>query len=96
MARKGTASAGGGKKKRRRKKKLRLTLKSRSIKKADTYTDSVGWTNTKVLEGVEPEKTKEPEKIRHQCSLCGSMMMIPKPKRAKYTITCPSCEHNHF
>jgi hypothetical protein len=82
-----------GKKKRRR-KKLRLTLKSRNIKETDTYTDRVGWETSRTLDdpnaGAQPT---EPEFLRHQCSLCGSIMQAPKPKRARYTITCPNCEH---
>ncbi len=84
-------AAGGPKKKRR--KKMRLTLKSKSLKKkTDIYTDTVGWsTSGRVLEDA--PTIEEPTKIKHQCSLCGSIMMVDKPKRAKYTITCPNCEH---
>lgn len=84
--------APGGVKKKKR-KKMRLTLKSRSLKKTDSYTDTVGWsTSGRVLEDA-PSAIQEPTKIKHQCSLCGSIMMVDKPKRAKYTITCPHCEH---
>ena len=37
------AKAPGGKKRPRRKRKLRLTLRQNKIKKADSYTDSLGW-----------------------------------------------------
>ena len=85
------APAKGGKK--RRKKKMRLTLKSRSLKQTDSYSDSVGWSvSGRVLEDA-PQAIEEPSKIKHQCTLCGSVMMVDKPKRAKYTITCPHCEH---
>ena len=84
----------GGKKKKKRRKKMRLTLKSRSIKETDSYTDSVGWsTSGRVLDDPSASGPVEPDKIKHQCSLCGSVMMVPKPKRAKYTIFCPHCEH---
>ena len=83
-------AAGGSKKKRR--KKMRLTLKSKSLNKTDSDRDTVGWyTSGRVLEDA--PKIEEPTKIKHQCSLCGSIMMVDKPKRAKYTITCPHCEH---
>jgi len=86
------APAGGGKKK--RKKKMRLTLKSRSLKQTDQYSDSVGWSvSGRVLEDPSAGAMEEPSKIKHQCTLCGSVMMVDKPKRAKYTITCPHCEH---
>ena len=37
------AKAPGGKKRPRRKRKLRLSLRQNKIKKADTYTDALGW-----------------------------------------------------
>jgi transcription elongation factor Elf1 len=81
-----------GKKKRR--KKMRLSLKSRSIKEKDSYTASVGWsTSAKTLDDPALAIPTEPDKLKHQCTLCGSIMMVAKPKRAKYTITCPHCEH---
>ena len=87
------AKSPSGKKKRRR-KKLRLTLKSRNIKETDTYSDQVGWETSRALEDPNAGATpNEPEFLRHQCTLCGSIMQAPKPKRARYTITCPNCEH---
>ena len=80
--------------KRRRKKKFRLSLKSSKLKKTDTYTDSVGW-STNVGRTVDaPEVKKGPEIIKHQCELCGSIMKVPKPRKERYTITCPHCEHS--
>ena len=38
-------------------------------------------------------KAKEAETIKHQCSLCGAIMKVPKPKKARYTISCPQCGH---
>ena len=88
------APAAGGQKKRKKKKKMRLTLKSRSLKQSDSYSDSVGWSvDGRVLEDPNAGVIEEPTKIKHQCTLCGSIMMVGKPKRAKYTITCPHCEH---
>ena len=87
------AAAGSGQKK-RKKKKMRLTLKSRSLKQTDSYSDAVGWSvSGRVLEDPSAGATEESSKIKHQCTLCGSVMMVGKPKRAKYTITCPHCEH---
>ena len=80
-------------KKRRRKKKLRLSLKSSKLKKADSYSDSVGWSTDVGTTIGEPEKPKEPDTMRHQCEMCGSIMKVKKPKKTKYTITCPHCEN---
>ena len=81
-------------KRKKRKRKMRLKLKSSKISKSDTYTDSVGWSTDvgRTLGAVEEQK-KQPEKIKHQCTMCGSMMMVKKPKKHRYTITCPNCEH---
>ncbi|MEE2759108.1 MAG: hypothetical protein VYA86_03920 [Candidatus Thermoplasmatota archaeon] len=93
MARK-AAGPGGGKKKRRRRKKLKLTLRSRSLKKTDEYTDRVGWSQA---ESNQPAATApvEPQFVRHQCSQCGAMNQIPKPKRGQYKVECahPECDN---
>ncbi len=79
--------------KRRRRKKIRLSLKSSKLKKTDAYSDTRGW-STDVGRTVDaPEAPKAPETIRHQCEMCGSIMKVPKPRKARYTITCPHCEH---
>lgn len=91
MARK-AASPGGGKKRRRR--KLRLTLKSRGLKKEQGYTEKVGWSQ---VASNTPTDTGpvEPQVIRHQCTMCGAMNQIPKPKRQRYKVECanPDCGH---
>ena len=79
--------------KRRKKRKIRLSLKSSKIKKSDSYTDQIGWSTQAGRTLEEAPKSKEPETIRHQCSLCGAIMKVPKPKKARYTITCPTCDH---
>ena len=85
-----------GKSKRRR-RRLKLRMKSKEIAtEEDSYTDTVGWnvaTGT-VLE-EETEVVEEPKTITHQCSMCGSLMTIPKPKRERYRIVCsyPMCGH---
>ena len=91
MARK-AAAPGGGKKRKRR--KMRLTLKSRSLKKDQGYTDRVGWSQ---VASDSPKDTGpvEPQVIRHQCTMCGAMNHIPKPKRSRYKVECanPDCGH---
>jgi len=91
MARK-AAAPGGGKKRKRR--KMRLTLKSRSLKKDQGYTDRVGWSQ---VASDSPKDTGpvEPQVIRHQCTMCGAMNQIPKPKRSRYKVECanPDCGH---
>ena len=47
----------------------------------DSYTDRIGWNTSvgTVLEDNE-EIVEEPKTITHQCSMCGSMMTVPKPR----------------
>ncbi|MDP6870093.1 MAG: hypothetical protein QGI21_04910 [Candidatus Poseidoniaceae archaeon] len=87
------AKAPGGKPRKRKKRKLRLSLRSSKMKKTDSYSDQLGW-STDVGRTVEEQaKPKAPDKIKHQCEMCGSIMQVPKPKKSRYTITCPHCEH---
>ena len=80
-------------KKRKRKRKMRLRLKSSKISETDSYSESVGWSKDVGRTLKAPEnKPKEPETIKHQCKMCGSMMVVRKPKKSRYTITCPHCE----
>ena len=80
-------------KRKKRKRKIRLSLKSSKMKKTDSYTDQVGWSTQVGRTLEEAPKSKEPETIRHQCTLCGAIMKVPKPKKPRYTITCPTCDH---
>ena len=80
-------------KRRKKKRKLRLSLKSSKLKKTDSYTDQVGWSTQVGRTLDEAPKSKEPDTIKHQCSLCGAIMKVPKPKKARYTISCPHCGH---
>ena len=85
-----------GKPKRRR-RRLKLRMKSKEIStEEDNYTDTIGWNTAMgtVLE-EEIETVEEPRTITHQCSMCGSIMTIPKPKRERYRIVCshPMCGH---
>jgi len=91
---KNPSTPGGGKKKRRRRKKLKLTLRSRTIKKKDEYTDKVGWSQESTTE-QSTNAPAQPQFIRHQCSQCGAMNQIPKPKRSQYKVECahPECDN---
>lgn len=79
--------------KRRKKRKIRLSLKSSKLKKADTYSDQVGWSTDVGRTLEEAAKPKGPDTIKHQCEMCGTIMKVQKPKKSRYTITCPHCEH---
>ena len=80
----------------KRKRKLRLSLEQKKMNvKADSYTESVGWsTDVGRTLGDAPE-VKAPETLRIQCDMCGCMLKIPKPKKARYTVSCsyPGCDH---
>ena len=54
-----------------------------------------GWTSNTHTSILDQKETiqKEPDFIKHQCNLCGTVMQVPKAKRATYTIICPHCEH---
>ena len=80
-------------KRRKKKRRLRLSLKSSKLKKADSYSDQVGWSTDVGRTLSDAPKAKEAETIKHQCSLCGAIMKVPKPKKARYTISCPQCGH---
>ena len=80
-------------KRRKKKRKIRLSLKSSKMKKTDSYSDQVGWSTDVGRTLGEAPKSKEPDTIKHQCSLCGAIMTVPKPKKARYTISCPHCGH---
>jgi len=80
-------------KRRKKKRKIRLSLKSSKMKKTDSYSDQVGWSTDVGRTLAEAPKSKEPDTIKHQCSLCGAIMKVPKPKKARYTISCPHCGH---
>tara|TARA_B100001113_G_scaffold347313_1_gene339542 strand:+ start:881 stop:1168 length:288 start_codon:yes stop_codon:yes gene_type:complete len=80
-------------KRRKKKRKIRLSLRSSKIKKKDSYSDSLGWSTDVGRTLTDPEKPKQPDTIKHQCKMCGSIMKVPKPKKSRYTITCPHCEH---
>ena len=84
------------KKKKSRGPRLRLRIRSAKIDtEVDEYQDRLGWvTASSDLIPMEEEK-KEPETMLHQCSMCGSRMTIPRPKRERYKVICsyPECGH---
>ncbi len=85
-------------KKKGRRIKIKLRLKQSSItEEDDAYHDQVGWTVThdETEDFIEEPVSKEPEIVDHQCTMCGSMMRIPRPKRDRYTVICayPECGH---
>ena len=65
----------------------------------DTYSDQIGWTSMEEnFEDYEDPTPKEPEIVTHQCTMCGVMMRIPRPKRERYKVICahPECGHSDF
>jgi len=94
MAKKPLKKKAGGKKRRRR--KMKLTLRSKGIKGKSNYQDKVGWSTDDTGQVLHDEdKSSEPQEIEHQCSMCGSMMRIPRPTRDRYKVVCahPECGH---
>ena len=85
-------------KKRGRRIKIKLGLKqNRLTEEEDTYSDQVGWTvSQEILEPLDfDEENKKPEVVNHQCSMCGSIMQIPQPKRERYKVICAYSECGH-
>ena len=85
---------------RKRGRRIRIKLglrQNRLSKDEDTYHDQVGWTiSQEVLEPLEDiEEDQEPEAVNHQCSMCGSIMQIPQPKRERYKVICAYSECGH-
>jgi len=85
-------------KKKGRRIKIKLGLKQKFLSSdEDTYEDQVGWTVSQaVLEPLEDvEEIQKPEVVNHQCSMCGSIMQIPRPKRDRYKVICAYSECGH-
>ena len=94
MATKRPTRGGKAPKPRKKKRKMRLSLRQNKIKKTDSYTDSLGWSQSnagRVLEDA--PKPVEPETLVVQCDMCGCRLKIPKPKKQRYTVSCsyPEC-----
>ena len=88
------------KKKKRKGRRINIKLGLRQkkiIDEEDTYSDQIGWTAMEEnFDDYEDETPKEPEIVTHQCSMCGAMMRIPRPKRERYKVVCahPECGHS--
>jgi len=94
-ARRPQKEPGQPKPKKKKRRKMRLSLRQNKIKKADDYTDSVGWSQTgRVLEDA--PKAKELETLTIQCDMCGCRLKIPKPKNPRYTVSCSYSECGHI
>jgi len=96
--RKGGKKPSAAPKKRGRRIKIKLGLKqNRLTEEEDTYSDQVGWTvSQEILEPMDfDEEDKKPEVVNHQCSMCGSIMQIPQPKRERYKVICAYSECGH-
>ena len=76
---------------------MKLTLRSRGIKqKKDEYRDALGWTTTDTSQAALDARSDDlPEIVMHQCSLCGAMNKIPRPKRDRYKVICAQEECGH-
>ena len=97
-AAKGAKTTQKGKpRKRGRRIRIKLGLRqSRIREKKDSYEDQMGWTVTQqVLEPFEDLESQESDILTHQCSMCGSIMQIPHPKRERYKVICAYSECGH-
>ena len=94
---KGKPKSAPAKKKKRRRLRIKLGLRESEISdESDRYKDEVGWTSAgTILDDFEDTGPAEPQIITHQCSMCGSVLQIPKPKRDRYKVQCtyPECGH---
>ena len=82
--------------------KIKLGLRAKKLsEEADEYTDQIGWTTSgsetvlSDLKDIDEAVKKEPESVTHHCTMCGSRMQIPRPKRERYKVICahPECGH---
>lgn len=72
---------------------MRLSLKQKKLSvKADKYTDSLGWSQDVGRTLGDAPAVAMTETLKVQCEQCGSMLKIPKPKKARYTVTCAYAE----
>jgi len=94
---KGKLKSAPVKKKKRRRLRIKLGLRESEISdESERYKDEVGWTSAgNILDDFEETGPAEPEIITHQCTMCGSILQIPKPKRDRYKVVCtyPECNH---
>ena len=80
-----------------RKIRIKLGLRQSKIKEEkESYEDQVGWTvSQQILDPYEDLEVQEADVVTHQCSLCGSIMQIPLPKRERYKVICAYSECGH-
>lgn len=86
----------GAKKSRRIRIKLGLRQKRIRDDEEEAVPEDIGWTISQdTLDDFEEPESTEPEVITHQCSMCGSVLQIPAPKRDRYEVHCayPECGH---
>lgn len=93
---------GGSKKqdspKKGRRIKIKLGLKQTRLSGENDTTEpeDIGWTiSQETLEAYDEPESTGPEIISHQCSMCGSVMQIPSPKRDRYKVICAYSECGH-
>ncbi len=76
------------------KNKLRQT---RIREESDTTApQDIGWSISQdTMDDFDEPQSTEPEIVSHQCTMCGSIMQIPAPKRDRYKVICayPECGH---
>ena len=87
-----------GAKKKSRRIKIKLGLRQSRIRESENEVEpeDIGWTiSQETFDDFEEPESTEPEAITHQCSMCGSIMQIPTPKRDRYEVHCayPECGH---
>jgi len=78
--------------------KIKLGLKQTRLREDNDTTEpeDIGWTiSQETLEAFDEPESTEPEIISHQCSMCGSVMQIPSPKRDRYKVICAYSECGH-
>jgi len=76
------------------KNKLR---QSRIREESDTTApQDIGWSISQdTMDDFDEPQSTEPEIVSHQCTMCGSILQIPAPKRDRYKVICayPECGH---
>ena len=84
--------------KKSRKIRIKLGLRQSRIRDEsdEVVPEDIGWTMSQEdFDDFEEPESNEPEIVSHQCSMCGSIMQIPAPKRDRYEVHCayPECGH---
>ena len=84
--------------KKSRRIRIKLGLRQNRIRDEteEVVPEDIGWTMSQEdFDVFEEPESNEPEIVSHQCSMCGSIMQIPAPKRDRYEVHCayPECGH---